>query len=269
MRTLSRRPGARAGARVQRALAWLVAALSIAALVPSAASARDRARVERPRVERPRPRPHPRPAPYPYWGPYRSPYPYGPWYDPFWYDPYWYDGPPARRPAPWWGASERPSATERGWALLAAGDAKRALAVFAKQARRDADDAQAQLGYAVASAALGDLARAVWAMRHAALADASAFSRAPVDGALRARLSDLARRVHPTDAGEPVDEAEVHFLEAGLHLVAGERAAAADAIAWAIEAGDSAPPALALRDAIRAAEDEAADAPDADAPEPR
>jgi len=181
----------------------------------------------------------------------RAPY-YPPYFYPYGYYGFYYDAPYySRRPAPpWWQPGDRVAEAERGWVLFERGDAKRALAVFAKQARHDDENVHAQLGYAIASAELGDLERSLWAMRRAALAGADAFATVPASDALRERLAALALRVHPTE-GDRISEAEAHFLAAGIQFAAGDRDGASDAIAFAIRAGDDAEPALALRDAIR------------------
>jgi hypothetical protein len=162
--------------------------------------------------------------------------------------------PPASQPHP--GATAPPAVeetsftrTSRAWSLLERGDARAARRDFAVLALRTPEDTTPRVGFALASAMLGENETAIWSMRRAFEIDAAAVADLAVDGALARRLQSLIAR-YEAIAREPGSGTEAIFMAAALHLLSGADERAASAITEAIEKGDREPATLALRDLI-------------------
>ena len=177
------------------------------------------------------------------------------WIDPPAYEPAPPAAPPPPRSAP--PAAPRPqfpapdetsfARTNRAWSLLRDGQPRPARRDFAVLALRTSEDVIPRVGFALASAALGDDRTAIWAMRRAFEMDALAVGDLPVDDALAARVRALIWRY----AGRG-DDPEALFMVAALAFLAGDEELAVSAIGEAIERGDAAPSTHALGDLLEA-----------------
>jgi len=123
-----------------------------------------------------------------------------------------------------------------GWALLAAGDADRALRLFADEAESLPGAALSQVGYALAAAAVNQTARAEWAMKRALAIDPYALARVPASPALTDVIVRIEARYLATGRLRP-DAPDAQFLFSAMRWLAGDAAAAQSA---AFLAGDAA-----------------------------
>ncbi len=124
-----------------------------------------------------------------------------------------------------------------GWSRLAAGESFEAARVFGEQAEADPKDGVARIGLGLASAATGDLARGVWAMRAGLRIDALSVRYVPVDRGVAGRLRALVS-AYRAEADTPAKRADYSFMLAALHYLLDERVAALDEVTLAIKYGD-------------------------------
>ncbi len=134
------------------------------------------------------------------------------------------------------------------WTDLARGNARSAFRVFSNAAARDLDAAEPKVGYALASAALGDHSRAAWAMRRALTTDPYALTEIRFDERvvrLIDRLAEEYARRADTTGGADAD-----FMLAALSFLIHDYDIARVAAESAIERGDRSEAARVLRDMI-------------------
>ena len=114
-----------------------------------------------------------------------------------------------------------PMSKGRAWDLLAAGNSRNALNEFVREISRDETNGQHKVGYAIAIADQGDLARGAWAMRRAFGADAEGTSDMMLSGNLRKtveRVSDL----YAKDAELSGFNNDNAYMLAALYLLQGD-----------------------------------------------
>ncbi|MEM8864245.1 MAG: hypothetical protein AAGF31_01710 [Planctomycetota bacterium] len=114
-----------------------------------------------------------------------------------------------------------PMTTGRGWDLLADGDAAAAARWFAGRIEQDTTAAVPKVGYALASAARGNLDRGVWALRRAFLADADAVSQIMLSGKLRPQIQAITE-AYEQSLAEAGPNADAEFMLAALYQLQGE-----------------------------------------------
>ena len=124
-----------------------------------------------------------------------------------------------------------------GWARLAEGRYSQALSIFAAEARNRPSAGRPKVGYALSTAAGGDLRRGVWAMRRALGVDPEYIHYMTIDEPLRSRVAQLITRYRDND-GAAVRNAEAAFMLASLHYLLGDRDSARIAIDLAVADGD-------------------------------
>ncbi len=124
-----------------------------------------------------------------------------------------------------------------GWGQLADGRYSQALSTFSREALSDPRNGGSKVGFALSAAAMGDLARGVWAMRRALRFDPDAMDYVTIDAALRPRLEELVTH-YGGNAYPTVDSAEAAFMLASLHYLLGDIDSAKSAIVLAVAEGD-------------------------------
>ncbi len=154
------------------------------------------------------------------------------------YRPSQYDGadpgdtaPPAAAP------DDTGASLGHGWGQLADGRYSQALSTFSREALSDPRNGGSTVGFALSAAAMGDLARGVWAMRRAVRLDPDAMHYVTIDAALRPRLEELVTH-YRGNAYPAVDSAEAAFMLASLHYLLGDIDSAKSAIVLAVAEGD-------------------------------
>lgn len=140
----------------------------------------------------------------------------------------------------------------QGWEDLASGAARSAFRYFSKHASRQLDDGLPKIGYALASAMLGDDRRAVWAMRRAFIVDPYSAGSIRFDERLLRRIDRLAERYAQRADAAPDPDAD--FMLAALSFLIEDDQLAAIAIDNAIARGDSSEAAANLKAMIPAVE---------------
>lgn len=136
-----------------------------------------------------------------------------------------------------------------GWDDLARGKEARALKYFTNRASHNPRDGGAKIGYALASALLGDDHRAVWAMRRAFRIDPYSVKSIPAHEALHDRLERLAHH-YKRLANRRRNPADAEFMLAAVSFLTRDYATAQRAIHNAIKHGDRSSSAAALKDLI-------------------
>ena len=139
------------------------------------------------------------------------------------------------------GASQNngPGTTDGGgWARLAEGRYSQALAIFAAEASNRPNAGRPKVGYALSTAAGGDLRRGVWAMRRALRIDPESMHYMTLDAPLRARVTQIVTR-YRDNAGPAVRNADAAFMRASLHYLLGDMDSARAAIDLAVADGGS------------------------------
>ncbi len=142
--------------------------------------------------------------------------------------------------APNGGASRNssPGTLDRGgWARLAEGRYSQALSIFAAEASNRPNAGRPKVGYALSTAACGDLRRGVWAMRRALRIDPKSMHYMTIEEPLRPRVVQLITRYRDS-AGPAVRNAEAAFMLASLHSLLGDTDSARTAIDRAVADGD-------------------------------
>ena len=112
-----------------------------------------------------------------------------------------------------------------------------ALREFANEAPRHPSHGLPKIGYALSTAASGDLRRGVWAMRRALGVDPESIHYMTIDEPLRSRVAQLITRYRDND-GAAVRNANAAFMLASLHYLLGETDSARIAIDLAVADGD-------------------------------
>lgn len=124
-----------------------------------------------------------------------------------------------------------------GWALLSDGHYARALSVFGREAQSNPTAGKPKVGYALATAAGGDLGRGVWAMRRAARIDPQSMEYVDLDPRLAAELDRLTLQYQANLERDQHDQ-ESAFMVASLRYLAGDLETARSALEKAVEYGD-------------------------------
>ncbi len=124
-----------------------------------------------------------------------------------------------------------------GWAWLAEGRYSQALSIFAAEASNRPNAGRPKVGYALSTAAAGDLRRGVWAMRRALGVDLVSIHYMTLDEPIRVRVTQLITR-YRDNPGAAVRNAEAAFMLASLHYLLGDTDSARTAIDRAIADGD-------------------------------
>lgn len=128
--------------------------------------------------------------------------------------------------------------TEIGFELLRAGEYSRALSFFADATSRDLNNAEAKLGYSLASAAQGQDDRAVWAMQNAMTEGAADLASRPVCRELTTLLNSLkARYQQQADRYVHTPDKRALFMVAAINHVQGDADGAKAALARAHPGG--------------------------------
>ena len=153
-----------------------------------------------------------------------------------------------------YGPSTRPSNAHgidqtRAWALLATDRPQDALQEFALQAAGEPTKGAPKIGYALASAMAGDLAKGAWTMRRALHIDADAMHYVEIDQQLRPRVEQLAGEYQEAQ-DPPTANPDMTFMLAALHYLLGNVDAAHDAMRRLVHEGDSNTSARNLRQLI-------------------
>ena len=153
-----------------------------------------------------------------------------------------------------YGPSTRPSNAHgidqtRAWALLASDRPQDALQEFALQAADEPTKGAPKIGYALASAMAGDLAKGAWAMRRALHIDADAMHYVEIDQQLRPRVEQLADEYQEAQ-DPPTANPDMTFMLATLHYLLGNVDAAHDAMRRLVHEGDSSTSARNLQQLI-------------------
>ncbi len=124
-----------------------------------------------------------------------------------------------------------------GWARLAEGRYSQALSIFAAETGNRPNAGRPKVGYALSTAAGGDLRRGVWAMRRALRIDPESMHYMTIDEPLRARVAQLITR-YRDNAGPAIRNADAAFMLASLHYLLGDNDSARTAIDLAVADGD-------------------------------
>jgi hypothetical protein len=124
-----------------------------------------------------------------------------------------------------------------GWARLAEGRYSQALAIFAAEASNRPNAGRPKVGYALSTAASGDLRRGVWAMRRALRIDPESMHYMTLDEPLRTQVTQIVTR-YRDNPGPAVRNAEAAFMLASLHYLLGDTDSARTAIDLAVADGD-------------------------------
>ncbi len=127
-----------------------------------------------------------------------------------------------------------------GWALLSSGQYREALGKFASEVSSHPTKGVPKVGFALASARMGDLSGGIWAMRRALRHDPKALHYIVVDEPLRPQLQQLVKR-YATPAQSPARADGEAFMLGALYYLLGDLEHAREAIHRAIESGDDSP----------------------------
>ena len=139
-----------------------------------------------------------------------------------------------------------------GWNKLARGDARSAFRYFSQEASRNLDDGAPKIGYAIASAMLGDHRRAAWAMRRAFEVDPFSAQTLLFQDQLAAQVDQLAEEYARRADRTPSSDAD--FMLAAVSFLIQDYQLAEVAIDAAIDHGDRSQAAENLRAMIPAEE---------------
>ena len=142
--------------------------------------------------------------------------------------------------------SNQPFST--GWDALADGRPRTAFRYFSRQASRNLDDGLPKLGYALASAMLGDHQRAAWAMRRAFNSDPYSLTSLRFDKTLLARIDHLAEKY--AEKADDITDPNADFMLAALSFLIEDNQLASIAINAAIDHGDTSDAAQNLKQMI-------------------
>lgn len=136
-------------------------------------------------------------------------------------------------------AEEGPSTSYGGsWSLLAARRYTDALRAFGEEAESNPANGVPKVGYALASAATGDLERGVWAMRRACRIDPESMHNFVLTKGVQPVVRRLIDRYQDPSFDGDVRDRDSAFMLASLHYLAGDEKSAQDKITLAFEAGD-------------------------------
>ncbi len=123
-----------------------------------------------------------------------------------------------------------------GWKELSSGSARSAFRTFSKFAAQNLDDGIPKIGYAIASAMLGDDRRAAWAMRRAFIVDPYGADVVRFDERLLRRIDQLAERY--AKQADNSSNPDADFMLAALSYLIQDDQLASVAIDNAIQRGD-------------------------------
>ncbi len=151
------------------------------------------------------------------------------------------DGPTTRRTADTYdtdvpGHDRHGTVSGGGWALLSDGQYSQALRRFLVEAENNPSKGTPKVGYALASAGLGNLSRAVWAMRRAFSHDPDSVHYVVIDERLRPRVQHLVEQ-YDAILERTAHNSEAAFMLAALNYLLGDIESARTAIDLAIEDG--------------------------------
>ncbi len=109
-------------------------------------------------------------------------------------------------------------ATANGWSLLANNQASAALYDFGRQAESSPSKGNPKIGYALASADLGQLDKGVWAMRRALRNDPGSLHYVALDQNLDSKVKQIIQKYEKKLAYSSRD-ADAAFMLASLHYL--------------------------------------------------
>ena len=153
-----------------------------------------------------------------------------------------------------YGPSTRPSNAHgidqtRAWALLATDGPADALREFGRHAGSDPDNGVPKVGYALASAMMGDLTRGVWAMRRALRSHPHSLQYVTINEQLRPKVEHLTHQYEQA-LDHATQDPDAAFMVASLHHLLRNTEKAHHAIERAIRDGDHSVSAKNLRQLI-------------------
>ena len=125
----------------------------------------------------------------------------------------------------------------QGWTLLAGGNSAAALSAFSAEATANPNKGEPKVGYALSSAAGGDLSTGVWAMRRACRVDPNAMHYVHLNEQLQSCVGQLADRYQSIVDRSP-NNRESTFMLASLHYLLGDMQSAQAEINLAVQYGD-------------------------------
>ncbi len=145
--------------------------------------------------------------------------------------------PPAANPSDFGRTRKQATMYSRGWTLLAEKRYRDALSDFTNHVVSNPSKGTPKVGYALSSAAMGDLSRAAWAMRRALRTDFESLHYLILDKRLRPTLQGLIERYHALSR-QTEHEREADFMLASLHYLMRDVKLAQKAIKLARREGD-------------------------------
>ena len=145
--------------------------------------------------------------------------------------------PPAANPSDFERTRTQATMYSRGWTLLAEKRYRDALRDFTNHVVSNPSKGTPKVGYALSSAAMGDLSRAAWAMRRALRTDFESLHYLILDKRLRPTLQGLIERYHALSR-QTEHEREAAFMLASLHYLMRDVKLAQKAIKLARREGD-------------------------------
>ncbi len=140
-------------------------------------------------------------------------------------------------------------ATGAAWSLLATNRAADAFREFGRQAGSDPDNGVPKVGYALASAMMGDVPRGVWAMRRALRSHPHSLQDVTINEQLRPKVEHLAHQYEQA-LDHATQDRDAAFMVASLHHLLRNTDKAHHAIERAIRDGDHSVSAKNLRQLI-------------------
>ena len=126
--------------------------------------------------------------------------------------------------------------TSLGWTKFARGDFPDAQRTFASEAVLNPQRGDPKIGYALSTAALGDLAIATWAMRRALRIEPEALAAVARDERIRPAVESLVKR-YAARLGRTDRVGDNSCMLAALHYVLGDAPSARGAIGFALARG--------------------------------
>ncbi|MGH8654998.1 MAG: hypothetical protein ACREYE_23780 [Gammaproteobacteria bacterium] len=135
----------------------------------------------------------------------------------------------------------------REWDLVASRRYGEALRGFEAVAQKNPGWGEPEIGYALASASLGNLSRGVWAMRRAYRLDREVVGSIKIDARVRPQIERLLLQYQNNAR---VDRLEAAFMRASLYFLLGDMGRAELELKIALEEGDRSLSTLHLRGLI-------------------
>lgn len=137
-----------------------------------------------------------------------------------------------------------------GWTLLRDGLPSQAILEFGDIAIDQPGLSTPRAGYALARAALGDLARGVRAMRAAVRTNVETLHCAPMDDRIRERIEALLP-LYEVEDDPTLQDADSHFMRAALHYLVDDLQSAEIDVELAIMDGDESQSTTSLQRILR------------------